>query len=508
MNKPDGGDFAHISRFFLDLPGALDREPIDNPPLRGTLPLMPRKGSIGVRVVAAGGFLAALIALASLGAPGTSAGATMKCHGHEVTIDWEDPGVGNRIVGTEGRDVIHGGPEAEEIDAGGGHDTICGGGGNDEIHGGFGIDQIDGSDGNDTFFPGPGDDIIDGGRNFPVKSQEQPGDLVSYDKAGLDDPCDSQEEIDDPADPCQDNLHATLAPDRFGPPGSSGAGGYDKFEGVESLRGTEDTFSELYGDSGPNVLIDGEKGNLLDGGDGADLLFGQGGADFLDGGAGNDFLDGGSDNDGGSDFLDGNEGIDTCVNANPELISNCESSGAGSCPAPRGGFDVFAATRDGSCPGPVSFSVRTKDGLPDQPGDKDLPRTLLALEAKGAGRLAPTTAGQGYQSSGNIVLATTHTLAFDERTIKLEVTGPATYTKKGDLRRVDFGGFVGRSNDQNCDDGFGGATTPLVRFEGALAVKGKQANLRLNFPGECLSVKPILWKTKNIEKASIKPAKP
>ncbi len=178
----------------------------------------------------------------------------------------------------------------------------------------------------------------------------------------------------------------TLAPDRFGPPGSSGAGGYDKFEGVESLRGTEDTFSELYGDAGPNVLIDGEKGNLLDGGDGADLLFGQGGADFLDGGAGNDFLDGGSDNDGGSDFLDGNEGTDTCINADPELISNCESSGAGSCPAPRGAFDVFAATRDGSCPGPVSFSVRTKDGLPDKPGDKDLPRSAARARSEGRGQ--------------------------------------------------------------------------------------------------------------------------
>jgi Ca2+-binding RTX toxin-like protein len=455
---------------------------------------MPGKASIGV---------CALIAVAWLAVPGTSAGERVpRCVEREATISWEDPGVGRRIVGTERRDVIVGGPDPEEIDAGGGHDFICAGGGADEIHGGFGIDRIEAGDLDDTIFPGPGDDIVDGGRNLPVKSQESPGDLVSYDKAKLDDPCDSQAEIDDPLDPCQDNLHATLVPDRFGPPHASGAGGFDTLEGIESIRGTADQFNELYGDAGPNVLIDGEKGNALEGGDGNDLLFGQGGADFLEGGIGNDVLDGGSDANNGSDFLDGGDGYDSCSNANPEFISNCETSGA-SCPAPFRGFGVFAApfaaARADSCPRVVKFSFATRaDELPDKPDKSRLPPGTIELQASSEDtKLGYDPGLDDYVASGTIRLDVVDS-DDDESFINLDLGAEGEYVRKGDLRRVNFDGVVDQSSHPDCDESTGA-------FDGAFAVKKERANLRLIFHGGCLSDQTILWKqAKKFRRAWIK----
>lgn len=54
-------------------------------------------------------------------------------------------------AGTEGNDLILGGPGADTIDGLGGYDCILGGGGDDIITGGDGTDVCLGGPGNDTF---------------------------------------------------------------------------------------------------------------------------------------------------------------------------------------------------------------------------------------------------------------------------------------------------------------------------------------------------------------------
>ena len=145
------------------------------------------------------------------------------------------------------------------------------------------------------------------------------------------------------------------------------------------------------------------------------------------------------------------------------------------------------------------FLFRTNDGLPDEPDDKDLPPTLLALEATGYGR-GPESLGFdpniGEDTYGGIRLTTTHTLAFDEREIFLRITRRPEYSKNGDKRKVDFRGFVVSSSEARCK--------PLAtgdHFEGRLVVKDKRSALRLRLL--CISRKPLDWRSKNIDKASI-----
>jgi hypothetical protein len=438
--------------------------------------------------------LIASVAIVSL-VPSGSAGASKgTCGGATVTISWRDAGVGTHITGTKRPDVIQGGPDDETIDAGAGNDVICAGGGDDQIGGGPDADRMLGEGGDDTFVPGTGDDIIDGGPNSRVRSEDQPGDLVSYDGAKLDDPCDTPAEtdFDDPGFPnesCSDELNAFLLETRSGPPHSDGAGGRDLFTGVESLRGMRDFFNFLEGNSGPNVLIDGIKGSSVQGHEGNDLLFGRDGPDVLTGDEGDDFLDGGGDeDDAGSDLLNGGDGTDICVNANPDFVSDCEADAG--CPV---------ATKGDSCGGDVKFSFRTKDGLPDKPDDKDLPESLLAIEAAGSGETEFDPGLDGSVASGTIEIVTTHTLALDERKIVVKIDGDAYYVKNGDVRRVDFHGYVTSSRDRSCDRG--------TDLSGALAVEGNRAALRLNFADEdrhCLSFSSILWKTRNMENGSIK----
>lgn len=78
-----------------------------------------------------------------------------------------DTASGNRILGTDGDDVIVGTSADEVIVAGGGNDTvkgrggkdtICGGPGDDTLKGGKGADTLNGEDGTDSCRGGKGDD--------------------------------------------------------------------------------------------------------------------------------------------------------------------------------------------------------------------------------------------------------------------------------------------------------------------------------------------------------------
>jgi Ca2+-binding RTX toxin-like protein len=92
------------------------------------------------------------------------------------------------IAGTNGDDLIYGGPGNDTIDGRNGNDCLSGGGGNDDItgsnhndillggdgndtlSGGNANDELYGGSGNDWLFGGNGNDHVDGGPGFDVCS--------------------------------------------------------------------------------------------------------------------------------------------------------------------------------------------------------------------------------------------------------------------------------------------------------------------------------------------------
>lgn len=224
--------------------------------------------------------LLAIFALTSQ--PGQAAAPA--CTGEPATIVSDAP----RIEGTDGHDVIVGGPGESQIYGLGGNDAICGGGGDDAIYGGRGNDDADGGPGedqvlgehgndrlsggagdNDTVDGGPGDDFVSGGAgNFDLlvggagRDRVDGGlgshDIVSYESAG------GAVEVDL---------------------------GLGRATGAESepLSGIED----VLGGTGNDTLIGASVSpNRLDGGPGDDRLVGVGPGDRAFGGPGGDSCSG------------------------------------------------------------------------------------------------------------------------------------------------------------------------------------------------------------------------
>jgi Ca2+-binding RTX toxin-like protein len=65
-------------------------------------------------------------------------------------------------VGTDGNDVLSGGPETDRIKGGLGNDTVSGGDGNDSVDGGDGNDTLNGGNGIDVLTAGAGNDVLNG----------------------------------------------------------------------------------------------------------------------------------------------------------------------------------------------------------------------------------------------------------------------------------------------------------------------------------------------------------
>ncbi len=83
------------------------------------------------------------------------------------------------IVGTEGPDVLEGGPGVDVICGLGGDDVISGGSGSDIIYGGEGNDIIDAGSGADTVYAGDGDDVVDGRSGADVVAGGSGNDVLS-----------------------------------------------------------------------------------------------------------------------------------------------------------------------------------------------------------------------------------------------------------------------------------------------------------------------------------------
>lgn len=280
--------------------------------------------------------------------------AATTCNGHAVTISFQNlPAGTTTITGTNGRDVIQGGPRSETINAGAGDDDVCGGDGGDRIDGGPGRDELLGQDGSDPFKGSDlAQDLITGGsRDFDVAnysnaptgvSVNQSTGLVQGDGSAVRGGILGIERVT--GTPFADTLVGGGADDTlFGADGNDvldGRGGDDYLGGgpgrdrasytsaggavqadlaggdgadtgravvteggrvttddieVENVTGTR--FDDrLLGDTGNNELAGGGGDDVIKGKGGDDILGGNGGDDTLFPGPGDDFVDGGANN--------------------------------------------------------------------------------------------------------------------------------------------------------------------------------------------------------------------
>ena len=197
-----------------------------------------------VRTVCVLGLLVAAIAVPPARA------ADDRCDGNTPTISFDDPGVGNQIDGTNGRDIIQGGEEDERINGGGGVDIICGGGGRDIIDGGTGRDKLLGEGDHDTFRgTGLTADVIIGGSDEDYAYFRSSPVAVRVNLAA-----------------------GTVVAGDESEPG--------RIQGVEVVSGSN--FAD-------QLIGDGRKNEIL-GWDGDDFIDGRGGDDQLNGGADSDLV--------------------------------------------------------------------------------------------------------------------------------------------------------------------------------------------------------------------------
>jgi uncharacterized repeat protein (TIGR01451 family) len=273
---------------------------------------------------------------------------------------------GDTIVGTDGANVLNGGPEAlgqpDSIDGRGGDDVLIGGPGVANLTGGAGDDQLfagtgggtlDGRSGNDTMTPsGPGSLT---GVQPPVTVIGGDGvDTVDYSQAfgnvsiSLDDVANDGTELNQWLDNVHsdvENVIGGLGNDTI--TGSAADNVFDGGPGADTFHGGggSDTVAYSSRTNAINATIDGiandgqvgEGDNIepdvenLVGGSGPDQLIGSSAANTLSGGPGNDFLDGGP----GADTLLGGDGEDTVdyssrmnpVNVSLDGVANDGQSG-------------------------------------------------------------------------------------------------------------------------------------------------------------------------------------
>lgn len=243
------------------------------------------------------------------------------------------------IVGTKGKDTLHGSELSEEMRGQGGNDLIDGRAGNDLLYGDAGNDSVAGGEGNDTLYGGEGNDLLDGGDGDDEIRDESSGTDRLYGGEG------------------NDFLYSRGGADAlYGGGGSDTLSSFgtgdtlDGGSGIDTLDLSFDTdatvtnltegtqwqvaaptvidqltnIENVVGTQGNNTIVGSSADNVLDGSLGNDSLAGMAGNDTLIGGSGNDVLDGGS----GTDSLIGGTGNDLYrVDESSDII--VELAGAG-----------------------------------------------------------------------------------------------------------------------------------------------------------------------------------
>jgi Ca2+-binding RTX toxin-like protein len=245
------------------------------------------------------------------------------CYGETATITGTADG--ERLVGTErkdvivargGDDVVLGGDGNDLICAGRGRDIVRGNNGGDRLDGGRGHDLVSGAIGSDTLNGGSGRDQQRGGKGRDSFAHEADDEVDSLDGGSGNDvlffnhakaavTVDLQRGFAQVAD-----RRDRLALGTF-----------------ETIYGSSDFADRIFGDDESNILFSGFGGPA--GGGSTDLLKGRGGNDYLEGYETDDVLRGGS----GDDVLFGGFGWDEVYGgAGIDLVRFCgHFSSSGTC---------------------------------------------------------------------------------------------------------------------------------------------------------------------------------
>ncbi len=239
-----------------------------------------------------------MLPLALTGTTGSATGAdkARTCFGKHPTILGTQHG--DRIKGTNGRDVIISLGGTDYIKARRGNDFVCAGPGDDDIHGAEGFNHLNG---------GPGDDWIDGRRgpgNVVIGSKGD--DLVQAEgkidggsgndtvmSYGYHSP--SASPVPDVTDggPGKDQIYGcgvAGAPQRPPPPPHTRGVWPDCWIGAPTA-GWRGNAELLKGGSDDDKVFGGGGNDQLQGNDGTDRLYGEDGNDDIDGGTGTDACD-------------------------------------------------------------------------------------------------------------------------------------------------------------------------------------------------------------------------
>ncbi|HET8720030.1 MAG TPA: hypothetical protein VFM64_03435, partial [Candidatus Nitrosotenuis sp.] len=184
----------------------------------------------------------------------------------------------NKIIGTEGNDVLQGTND---------DDLIIGLGGNDKIHGKKGNDCIIGGDGDDKIWGGQGDDIISTGNGNNRINGNQGKDTITA-GSGNDWISGGQED---------DTINAG--------DGDNKVNGNQGDDSITTGSGND----WVSGGQGDDTIHAGAGNDKIFGKQGKDDLFGESGNDMINGAQGNDLLNGGPDND----QCDGGQGHNTFI---------------------------------------------------------------------------------------------------------------------------------------------------------------------------------------------------
>jgi RHS repeat-associated protein len=229
------------------------------------------------------------------------------------------------LYGESGKDALTGGSGVDSLDGGADDDNLNGLTGNDSLNGGTGNDTLNGGDGNDVLNPGTGIDLVDGGagndlleiNNFTdtaatniFYTSATNGTITGGSNNGT-----TFKNIE------LVNLRTGSGNDNINLAATTGGNYYDRntvYAGAGDdtvVTGTDNAYSDLYGEAGNDTLTGGNGFDLLDGGAGDDSLNGLASNDSLNGGTGNDTLNAGDGNDvlnpgTGIDLVDGGAGND------------------------------------------------------------------------------------------------------------------------------------------------------------------------------------------------------
>jgi len=212
---------------------------------------------------------------------------------------------GDKLLGLEGHDVIHGHQGNDELQGGSGNDTLYGGEGNDVLIGGAGDDFLNGDSGNNVYVFGPDD-----GKDFIAEDTKQGTGSIKFINGITANDVRASTDSNGNFYLHYQNSNSVITID----PGTLTQDPVNRIgEYIQSVEFEDGTRWNLAG----GLLLTGTENNetqygsngndRISGGGGNDQIFAYEGNDVINGGNGDDVIDAGK----GNNIVDGGEGVDT-----------------------------------------------------------------------------------------------------------------------------------------------------------------------------------------------------